>query len=62
MLPVDKFHPATLDIATLCFVGLCIVALLGVFMVFAWLKERDMRALAWWGAADRDGEGGKPNR
>ena len=51
MLPVDKFHPATLDIATLCFVGLCIVALLGVFMVFAWLKERDMRALAWWGVA-----------
>ena len=51
MFTAEKIHPAALDIATLCFVGLCIAGLLGLFMVFAWLKERDMRALAWWGAA-----------
>jgi hypothetical protein len=47
MLTAERFHSATLDVATLCFVGLCLAGLLGVFMVFAWFKERDMRALAW---------------
>jgi len=40
-----------LDGPTLAFVTVCIVALLGLFLILAWLQQRDMRALAWWGAA-----------
>ena len=40
-----------LDGPTLSFMTVCIVALLGLFLVLAWLQQRDMRALAWWGAA-----------
>ncbi len=40
-----------LDGPTLAFVMVCIVALLGLFLVLAWLQQRDVRALAWWGAA-----------
>jgi diguanylate cyclase (GGDEF)-like protein len=40
-----------LDGPTLAFVTVCIVALLGLFLILAWLQQRDVRALAWWGAA-----------
>src|ERR1700755_1331386 len=40
----------TLDISTLMIVATCVAALLGLFMLFAWLQDR-VRALAWWGAA-----------
>lgn len=40
-----------LDIATLSVVGICVVALLGLFLLFAWLQHRNIRALAWWGSA-----------
>ncbi len=40
-----------LDGPTLAFVTVCIVALLGLFLILAWLQQRDMRALAWWGSA-----------
>jgi diguanylate cyclase (GGDEF)-like protein len=40
-----------LDMPTLLFVSTCLTALLGLFLLIAWLHERDMRALAWWGAA-----------
>jgi hypothetical protein len=40
-----------LDGPTLAFVMVCIVALLGLFLMLAWLQQRDVRALAWWGAA-----------
>ena len=39
-----------LDISTLFAVGTCITALLGVFLLFAWMQDR-IRALAWWGVA-----------
>ncbi len=42
---------AGLDTPTLLFVAVCIAGLLGLFLIFAWLQERDTRALAWWGAA-----------
>jgi diguanylate cyclase (GGDEF)-like protein len=40
-----------LDGPTLAFVTVCIVALLGLFLILVWLQQRDMRALAWWGSA-----------
>ncbi|HET7850863.1 MAG TPA: GGDEF domain-containing protein [Pseudolabrys sp.] len=40
-----------LDISTLYLVAICIAALLGLFLIFSWLQERSVRALAWWGAA-----------
>jgi diguanylate cyclase (GGDEF)-like protein len=40
-----------LDIPTLSFVAVCIAALLGLLLIFAWLQQRNVRALAWWGSA-----------
>ena len=42
---------AALDVPTLSFVAVCITALLGLFLTFTWVQQRDVRALAWWGAA-----------
>jgi diguanylate cyclase (GGDEF)-like protein len=39
-----------LDMSTLLVVAICVTALLGLFLLFAWMQER-VRALAWWGAA-----------
>ena len=41
----------TLDIPTLAFVSVCIAALLGLLLIFAWLQQRNVRSLAWWGSA-----------
>ncbi len=41
----------TLDGPTLSFVAACIAALLGLFLISAWLQQRNIRALAWWGSA-----------
>jgi diguanylate cyclase (GGDEF)-like protein len=46
-----KLGTAALDIPTLFFVAVCLAALLGLFLIFAWVQERQTRALAWWGAA-----------
>ncbi len=43
--------PSPLDLPTLSLVSICIAALLGLMLIFAWIKERNIRALAWWGAA-----------
>jgi len=51
MLDGSQFQLSFLDGPTLAFVTVCIVALLGLFLILAWLQQRDMRALAWWGAA-----------
>src|SRR5271163_911953 len=40
----------SLDIGTLFVIATCITALLGLFLLFAWLQDR-IQALAWWGAA-----------
>lgn len=42
---------AALDVPTLSFVAICIAALLGLLLTVAWMQQRDVRALAWWGAA-----------
>ena len=47
----QRLHAAGLDIPTLFFVAVCLAALLGLFLIFAWIKERDVRPLAWWGTA-----------
>src|ERR1700712_1580524 len=39
-----------LDMWTLLVVAICVTALLGLFLLFAWVQDR-VRALAWWGAA-----------
>jgi diguanylate cyclase (GGDEF)-like protein len=39
-----------LDIPTLFIVSSCVVGLLGLFLFFAWIQDRNIRALAWWGA------------
>jgi diguanylate cyclase (GGDEF)-like protein len=46
-----QYRLSFLDGPTLAFVTVCIVALLGLFLILAWLQQRDVRALAWWGAA-----------
>jgi GGDEF domain-containing protein len=40
----------SLDLSTLFVVAMCVSALLGLFLLYAWQQER-IRALAWWGAA-----------
>ena len=40
----------SLDIGTLFVIAICVTALLGLFLLFAWLQDR-IEALAWWGAA-----------
>jgi diguanylate cyclase (GGDEF)-like protein len=42
--------PASLDVGTLFFIAICVTALLGLFLLYAWTQER-IRALAWWSAA-----------
>lgn len=48
---VSSTGPGPLDLPTLVFAAVCLSALLGLFLIFAWLQERNIRALAWWGAA-----------
>jgi len=40
----------SLDIGTLLVIATCVTALLGLFLLFAWMQDR-IQALAWWGAA-----------
>jgi diguanylate cyclase (GGDEF)-like protein len=40
-----------LDIPTLLIVAICLAALLGLFLFFAWIQDPGVHALAWWGAA-----------
>ncbi|MEI9805465.1 MAG: GGDEF domain-containing protein [Pseudolabrys sp.] len=42
---------ATLDVPTLSFVAVCIAGFLGLFLIFAWVQQRNVGALAWWGSA-----------
>jgi len=46
-----ELPPSPLDVPTLSFVAVCISAVLGLMLIFAWFQERNSRALAWWGAA-----------
>jgi len=40
----------TLDVGTLFVIAICVTSLLGLFLLFAWMQERN-QALAWWGVA-----------
>ena len=40
----------SLDVGTLFLIAICVAALLGLFLMFAWMQERTL-ALAWWGLA-----------
>src|SRR5665811_2132997 len=51
MFAAVKPQLSPLDVPTLAFVAVCIAALLGLFLIFAWLQQRNVRALAWWGSA-----------
>jgi diguanylate cyclase (GGDEF)-like protein len=42
---------ASLDVPTLSFVAVCIAGFLGLFLIFGWLQQRNVGALAWWGSA-----------
>ncbi|MEP7031134.1 MAG: GGDEF domain-containing protein [Pseudolabrys sp.] len=42
---------AMLDGRTLSIVAVCISGFLGLFFIFAWLQQRNVPALAWWGSA-----------
>lgn len=50
MLDPTANNAFALDVSTLFVVATCVTALLGVFMLFAWLQDR-VRALGWWGSA-----------
>jgi diguanylate cyclase (GGDEF)-like protein len=41
----------SLDVPTLFIISTCVTAVLGLFLLFAWIQDRSVRALAWWGAA-----------
>jgi diguanylate cyclase (GGDEF)-like protein len=41
----------SLDVPTLFIISTCVTAILGLFLLFAWIQDRSVRALAWWGAA-----------
>ena len=41
----------SLDASTLFIVSTTVTALLGFFLLFLWIQDRQVRALGWWGAA-----------
>src|SRR4051812_11669709 len=50
LLPSSPSSAIALDIPTLFAVATCVTALLGVFLLFAWMQDK-VKALAWWGCA-----------
>lgn len=40
-----------LDVPTLFIVSIFVTTILGLFLLFAWVQDRSIRALAWWGIA-----------
>ena len=50
MLEPAAHATIALDLSTLFVVATCVTALLGIFLLFAWIQDR-VRALAWWGTA-----------
>jgi diguanylate cyclase (GGDEF)-like protein len=40
-----------LDIPTLVVVSIFVTAILGILLIFAWIQDRSIQALGWWGAA-----------
>jgi len=50
MLEPIAHSPIVLDVKTMFVVATSVTAMLGVFLLFAWARDR-VRALAWWGCA-----------
>lgn len=50
MLAIGTESVVALDVATLTMVAAPVTALLGFFLLFAWMQDR-VRALVWWGSA-----------
>jgi diguanylate cyclase (GGDEF)-like protein len=51
-MSIDWSRLSTLvDVSTLFVISTCVTGQLGIVLLFAWLRERQIRALAWWGAA-----------
>lgn len=40
-----------LDVPTIFIVSIFVTTILGLFLLFAWVQDRSIRALAWWGVA-----------
>lgn len=40
-----------LDVPTLLVVSIFVTAMLGILLIFAWIQDRSIQALGWWGAA-----------
>ena len=51
MLLAGTLQSTSVDLPTLSLVAVCIAGLLGVFLIFDWMQQRNVRALAWWGSA-----------
>lgn len=41
----------TLDVPTLLVVSIFVTAVLGLLLIFAWIQDRSIQALGWWGVA-----------
>src|SRR5919107_6242634 len=44
--------PMGLDVSTLFLVTIYVEAMLGLLLLFAWIQNPGIRAVAWWGCAD----------
>jgi len=51
MFAAVDLQSSLLDVPTLSFVAVCVTLMLGLFLIFAWLQQREACALAWWGSA-----------
>jgi diguanylate cyclase (GGDEF)-like protein len=51
MVLAARLQSSSLDMPTLSFVAIIVVAVLGILLVMTWLQQRNVRALAWWGSA-----------
>jgi diguanylate cyclase (GGDEF)-like protein len=47
----DAEEPMLLDIPTLIIVSIFVTAILGLLLLFVWVQDRSIQALAWWGVA-----------
>lgn len=50
-MAVDNAISSQLDVPTLAFAAMCLVGMLGLFLICVWLQQRSVRAFAWWGSA-----------
>jgi diguanylate cyclase (GGDEF)-like protein len=51
MTDLSMDFPAPLDVRTLLVIATWMAALLGMFLLLAWISDRTSRALAWWSTA-----------